>query len=549
VSYYDRQFLGLNPRDFGAKGDGVTDDTLAFQACQAEALASGINAISFDDGVYVIGDRTMPTTLSGGCHILGDIGADGFLFEGTGPGAVLLIGPNQDGAPSFSVVGLQSVLEPVSKRVTLRNFRIDGNAANITIGGQSVTGIGIRSGEDIVIENVIAHDIPSNNESRGMGFSIGATQDLEFVYRVNVRDCIAYGCAGSGFQYLNADQFSSLENSIAYDNFGPGIYLRNLSTSQAARSVFVRNCTAVTGPNSAGGGFNDVAIILDASVATPGEDIQLDGCSCLGRFQVNDTNRAFVDDCIIYANLSNTLILGGNGSRIVFSNSIIGGGTGGDLIQLTTAGGGGPRIDWAFRNNVMLPLRRAINGNVEADAEIDGNVIIYDGTTLGDYQCIFSGTSANSALRFRRNVLVGDMWAVRMTASVANAYQQSMIFSDNFFGTGNVNRAVDFQTSGAGTYASRPVLHNNVLGSSMTRLLSDIDIARFPQDAIIVGGNYDTIDNLLQVALPHCLGDGSPSGVVFGRPGDEYTDINGGAGTIHYVKDTGNVTSGGWVAK
>jgi hypothetical protein len=44
-------------------------------------------------------------------------------------------------------------------------------------------------------------------------------------------------------------------------------------------------------------------------------------------------------------------------------------------------------------------------------------------------------------------------------------------------------------------------------------------------------------------------GRGDPNTVVYGYVWDLYTDQTGGAGTTLYVKESGDGTTGGWVAK
>lgn len=44
-------------------------------------------------------------------------------------------------------------------------------------------------------------------------------------------------------------------------------------------------------------------------------------------------------------------------------------------------------------------------------------------------------------------------------------------------------------------------------------------------------------------------GSGSPNGVVTARPGSVYFNTDGGTGTTFYVKESGNNTNTGWVAK
>lgn len=49
---------------------------------------------------------------------------------------------------------------------------------------------------------------------------------------------------------------------------------------------------------------------------------------------------------------------------------------------------------------------------------------------------------------------------------------------------------------------------------------------------------------------PHTIsGTGSPEGVTIGNVGDLYINKSGGTGTTLYVKETGNGTNTGWVAK
>ena len=44
-------------------------------------------------------------------------------------------------------------------------------------------------------------------------------------------------------------------------------------------------------------------------------------------------------------------------------------------------------------------------------------------------------------------------------------------------------------------------------------------------------------------------GTGTPEAAVVGSIGDLYTDQAGGAGTTLYVKESGNLTNTGWIAK
>jgi hypothetical protein len=64
-----------------------------------------------------------------------------------------------------------------------------------------------------------------------------------------------------------------------------------------------------------------------------------------------------------------------------------------------------------------------------------------------------------------------------------------------------------------------------------------------------VTANLDKLWSLVrQIAGAYRQGHGSPEGVVTAPVGSAYLDLDGGAGTTFYVKETGTGNTG-WVAK
>ena len=55
--------------------------------------------------------------------------------------------------------------------------------------------------------------------------------------------------------------------------------------------------------------------------------------------------------------------------------------------------------------------------------------------------------------------------------------------------------------------------------------------------------------NFDALAAAILTGRGDPTGVVPARVGTLYVDLDGGAATTLYVKETGDITSTGWAAK
>lgn len=142
----------VHVKDFGAKGDGVTDDSAAFAA----ALASGAGEVRADNGTYVV--NSVITLAKGqkiyfgvGTHTVGGIRFTDSLTDQTGTGKIECAGPGQstlmlkNGANQdvISQTNFASLTGKNSKyglfRAEIHGCTIDGNKTN-----QTGTSYGIR---------------------------------------------------------------------------------------------------------------------------------------------------------------------------------------------------------------------------------------------------------------------------------------------------------------------------------------------------------------------------------------------------------------------
>jgi len=98
----------VSVKDFGAVGDGVTDDTTAIRAAIADAIANGIGLIWFPRGTY----RAQGLVIT-------DYTGDGISLDGQG--ATILLGANETGV---SIVNSENV--HVGKGLTFRSAAISG---------------------------------------------------------------------------------------------------------------------------------------------------------------------------------------------------------------------------------------------------------------------------------------------------------------------------------------------------------------------------------------------------------------------------------------
>lgn len=137
-----------NVKDYGARGDGSTDDTAAIAA----ALASGSRAVYFPPGTYMTDAQTG----------VGDI-----MLFGDGPG-ISIIKLNNNG--DDHVLNFNTLTN-----IIIRNLEIDGNRDNIT-SGQNGQGLRFNACSDVWIDGCYIHDC----ESYGIGMQGSTTSHTRY---------------------------------------------------------------------------------------------------------------------------------------------------------------------------------------------------------------------------------------------------------------------------------------------------------------------------------------------------------------------------------
>ena len=177
----------VSVKDFGAKGDGVTNDTAAFAAASAVITANGGGKLIIPEGTYIVGQQTFagatglgyayrpdtiisiinctkPVIIEGNGAILKLEG--GQRFGSFDPVTGASHSPTMPFYDSDYTAQLGAMISITNcSNVTIKNLELDGNINNQIIGGQwgdtgrQLNARGIYDGENdtVLVENVYSH--------------------------------------------------------------------------------------------------------------------------------------------------------------------------------------------------------------------------------------------------------------------------------------------------------------------------------------------------------------------------------------------------------
>ena len=195
----------VSVKDFGAKGDGASDDTAAIQA----AVSSGAKSVFVPDGTYEVGSIQMPST-------------SGFVLDGSGSSAKLAEKPGAAGAMIRWSSG-----STVYSQQTIKNIALVG-----TNGSQNLidtTGTG-----GLTILNVYVIDVPAGKSAFYINGAANYVHDMRLI-NVQVYSNTA-GHSAIRFGPLASD--SSVDEFIFNGNF---LTSYGLYADSGAQTVTVAN--------------------------------------------------------------------------------------------------------------------------------------------------------------------------------------------------------------------------------------------------------------------------------------------------------------------
>ena len=195
----------ISVKDFGAVGDGVTDDTAAIQAAIDAINANGGGEIYFPSGTYLVD----ASGASQAIDLLSNV-----TLRGAGKNASII---KAAAASNCMVVSVNNVIN-----VTIRDLTIDGNRVNQTSTGFHC----IRSAgaDNFLIDNITVQE--------SSGYGIGLQVGVQNKVRVNNVDIINTYSDGVDIKNVSLTNDNLMFSNVTIENPGLGPL-----TNQAALDI------------------------------------------------------------------------------------------------------------------------------------------------------------------------------------------------------------------------------------------------------------------------------------------------------------------------
>jgi parallel beta-helix repeat protein len=204
----------FNAKAYGAKGDGVTDDTVALQAAITACGVAGGGTVFLNRGTYLVSAQIT-------------IDADNIVLEGDSDDTTIIKVANSAGHQN-------AVYSTGRSNISIRRLQIDANKAGrlTAIGTVNVTcGLFLDSSTDLRVSQVTVKNTIGGSSGSGVGIAIGGTNNTRVtIENCKVRDCGSTGRASDGIYVGNCTQ-GLISNCVALNCLDTGFVLEACNTS------------------------------------------------------------------------------------------------------------------------------------------------------------------------------------------------------------------------------------------------------------------------------------------------------------------------------
>jgi hypothetical protein len=526
-----------NVKEFGAQGDGATDDRERIQAAVSDAVARGLAGVFFPAGTYRVS-----RSLAAGARWSVDLSeANDFVVAGEGPRSVVQLMDTTSATGDWHVF----ILRRGCRRVVFTDLVIDGNRQGLRAPDEQSHGIEVEAGtEDLVIDRCTLRNCHGDGvRLLGQGGANAAP-----VKRVRITNSafIANKRSGIGVQravqrlIVSHCQFEGTATDSDID-FEP-------SGSLAPAEVLIQGCV-IKHANAA------VAVSLSGiSGPDPLVDARFsDNLLTGGELFCTDVARLAIQNNTIVApetpgrNRIPVQVQRGGDAVVIAGNTIVQDGLATEAaVSLSEVNKRQVSRALVQGNLILARAGHGVSCLSGDDVSVDNNLVVATGAA-GAGVFIRSEASPCSGISIRGNDIAvrGDgNWqaGVRLVATEAQGIGDVSIVGNA------IRRAEGGVVFDGSNYCSTPVCALNRTDSGVAAAL--VGVNRLPERAVVVGGAVGSPLAGAQFGGGRQLaGRGDPNGSVAGHPGDLFHRMDGSVGTCLYVKEAGAGTNTGWSAK
>jgi hypothetical protein len=523
-----------NVRDFGAVGDGSSDDRAAIQAAIDDADGAGKGGILFPPGTYRVSRVTGP----GGRWSLDLNGVQDFMVRGEGPRSVVKLVDTTSATGDWHVF----ILRNGCRRVVFQDLVVDGNRSGLTDPDEQSHGIEVEPGtEDLVIDR-----------------------------------CILRECFGDGVRLLGAPG-QNVKRLRIVDSLFQTNKRSGLGIQRALEQIIIANCIF-------DGTVSDQSIDFEPSGADGPADLVIQGCIIHHTNQTPAVTLSGISgpDPLVRCKFSGNTVLGGplfctDVHQLTIENNIVlvpDLGTvqripvqvqrGGDTVVITgnlllnddsatraalsLSEVNQRQVTYALvANNVCFTgAGNGIQCLSSDDVAIQGNLIVATGAcTSGIFVRSESSPVDHLSVRDNEVTIKGTgSWSfgIRLAATAPHHIGHVSVIGNAVRGAA---QGIVFDGPG---YRQTPVCALNRIADDGSVPLAGI--GNLPFDSLVVGGAMSRGGTAAGSGAGRFLaGLGDPNNKVMGSVGDIFQRLDGAPGATLYVKETGNNTTTGWMAK
>lgn len=528
-----------NVKDFGAVGDGVTDDRVAIQAAIDNAVKSKQQGgILFPPGTY----RVSKVPSSGGRWSLDLSGVQDFMVAGEGPESVVKLVDTTQKTGDWHVFILRNKDKENCQRVVFKDLVIDGNRDGLADPNEQSHGIEVESGtEDLVVDRCILR----NCFGDGMRLLGESGRNVK---RLRIENCLFQTNKRSGLGIQRALEQILITNCI-FDRTSKGDQSIDFEPSGAdgPTDLIIQGCL-INHPNGgiavslSGKGSSDPLLRCKFS----------DNIVLGGRIFCTDVRQLTIQNNIVQTRAANGALIGvsrGGDTVIIAGNMLVSEDSSAEgLIALREVNQRNVTRALVTDNLCFTDSGNGIICVSSDDVAIQGNMIVATGSCDNGI-AVFpeNKTSPMDNISVRDNDITmkgKGKWnsGIRVAANNGPHISHFSVIGNSVRGAAN-----GIELAGS-HFRQTPVIALNRIADDVPSPF--VGIENLPAKSVVVGGVTSRGGTTEKSGAGRFIaGIGDPKDKVIGNVGDIFQRLDGKAGETLYVKETGNGSATGWAKK